>query len=239
MNKPQTPITQVSRKEPKKAQLRPALTVISTLRQPAKAEPQVPNSAQSKNYPPTKPTNLSQRTREYLTKVEVLAMVDAARKHGRYGKRDGLLILLAYRHGLRATELVNLQWQAVDFQSGRLHINRVKHGAASVQPMQGDELRGLRELQRSSDSPFVFASERGACLTPRGLHKIVARAGELAGITFSVHPHMLRHATGYALANAGTDTRAIQNYLGHKNIQHTVKYTALAAGRFDGFVKVL
>ena len=106
----------------------------------------------------------------------------------------------------------------------------------SVHPLPGPEIRSLRRLKRESAvSPYVFVSERRAPMSDSGVRKIVARAGAVAGLDFPVHPHRLRHATGYKLANDGHDTRAIQQYLGHKNIQHTVRYTQLSAARFRDF----
>ncbi len=124
----------------------------------------------------------------------------------------------------------------VDLSHGRLHVNRLKDGVPSVHPLRGPEIRALRRLRREyPDSPYVFVTERRGPLTDSAVRKIVARAGENAGLGFPVHPHMLRHATGYKLANDGHDTRAIQQYLGHKNIQHTVRYTELSTGRFRDF----
>ncbi|MCK4819425.1 tyrosine-type recombinase/integrase, partial [bacterium] len=108
----------------------------------------------------------------------------------------------------------------------------------SVHPLRGPELRALRKLQREyAESPYVFVTERKGPLTTSTIRKLIARAGEKAGLPFSIHPHMLRHATGYKLANDAHDTRAIQHYLGHKNIQHTVRYTELTSNRFNGFWK--
>jgi type 1 fimbriae regulatory protein FimB/type 1 fimbriae regulatory protein FimE len=143
--------------------------------------------------------------------------------------------MIAYRHGFRVSELVSLRWDQVDLSAGLIHVNRLKNGRPSSQPLRGPELRALRKL--GQDSPYVFTSERKGPMTPSNVRKIVARAGELAGIPFPVHPHMLRHACGYKLANDGHDTRAIQQYLGHQNITHTVRYTELAANRFNGFWK--
>jgi len=168
------------------------------------------------------------RTREYLTGAEVERLIKAA-KSNRYGQRDATMILLTYRHGLRAAEVVDLRWDQVDLgRNAALHVRRVKQGLPSVHPLQGDEMRALRELKRSSGSPFVFTSERGAPFTTAGFAKLIERAGVAAKLGFKAHPHMLRHACGYALANAGHDTRALQAYLGHKNIQHTVRYTELS-----------
>ncbi len=146
------------------------------------------------------------------------------------------MILMAYRHGLRVSELVALRWDMVDLKKGLLHVSRLKNGVESTHPLRGPELRALRKLQRDyPDTPYLFTSERKGPLTTAAIRKIVTRAAEHAKIGFSVHPHMLRHSTGYKLANDGHDTRAIQHYLGHKNIQHTVRYTELAANRFKDF----
>jgi integrase len=160
----------------------------------------------------------------------------AARKSSRYGHRDATMILMAYRHGLRASVVCDLQWHQVELGAGRLHVRRSKRGAPSVHPIQGDELRALRRLQREQPaSPHVFCSERGGPIAAKSFHPLISRLGERAGMAFPIHPHMLRHGCGYALANAGHDTRAIQAWMGHKNIQHTVRYTELAPDRFRNF----
>jgi integrase len=176
------------------------------------------------------------RTRRYLTGREVEKLIEAARKHGRYGHRDATMILLAYRHGLRASELCDLQWHQVELNTGRLHVRRSKRGTPSVHPMQGDEIRALRRLQREQEAaPYVFTSERGGPMSAKSFGTLFERLGRRAGMPFTIFPHMLRHACGYALANAGHDTRALQAWLGHKNIQHTVRYTELAPDRFKNF----
>ena len=137
------------------------------------------------------------------------------------------MILLAYRHGLRVAELVDLRWEQVDLANATLHVRKVKAGTPATHPLTGVELRALRKLQRESKSPFVFVSERGVPFTNRGFQTLIERAGKRAKLEFKAHPHMLRHACGYKLANDGVDTRTIQSYLGHKSIQHTVRYTRL------------
>jgi type 1 fimbriae regulatory protein FimE len=124
----------------------------------------------------------------------------------------------------------------VDLKAGALHVSRVKNGSPSVHPLRGPELRALRRLQRDyPTTPYVFVTERGGPMTDSNVRKMVARAGVVARIPFPVHPHMFRHACGYKLANDGHDTRAIQHYLGHRNITHTTRYTELASDRFNGF----
>ncbi len=197
----------------------------------------VPNTVNGKVAPPLRIPNKERRSREYLTDKEVVALMDAARKTGRHGHRDATLILLAYRHALRVAELVALRWDQIDLAQGLLHVTRAKNGTPSTHPLRGPEIRALRRLQRDYAGPYVFVTERKGPLTTSAVRKIIARAGELAGLGFPVHPHMLRHACGFKLANDGHDTRAIQHYLGHKNIQHTVRYTELAPDRFNGFWK--
>lgn len=180
--------------------------------------------------------NRELRSREHLLPAEVERLQDAAKRTGRHGLRDSTLIMLAYRHGLRVGELVSLRWDQADLDGGTLLVNRLKRGTPSTHPLRGPELRALRQLRREYPaSPYCFVSERNGPLTPDSVRKIVARAGQNAGIPFPVHPHMLRHATGYYLASKGHDTRAIQAYLGHRNIMHTVRYTELAPNRFRDF----
>jgi type 1 fimbriae regulatory protein FimB/type 1 fimbriae regulatory protein FimE len=192
---------------------------------------------ENRTVPPRRLKNAALRTREYLTQHEVEALMAAARQN-RHGHRDATMILIAFRHGLRASEAVDLRWDQVDFDRASLHVRRSKSGSPSVHPLGGDEMRALRRMQRESvRSPFVFISERSAPFTTAGLARMVERAATTAGVELKVHPHMLRHACGFALANAGHDTRAVQAYLGHRNIQHTVRYTELAADRFKTFWK--
>ena len=180
--------------------------------------------------------NAELRPREYLTPDEVRRLIDHAGRLGRHGTRDAALLTLAYRHGLRVSELVALRWDMVDLKHGLLHVSRLKNGIASVHPLRGPELRALRKLAREyPETSYVFVTERKGPLTSDTVRKLVVRAGRAAGIGFPVHPHMLRHACGYKLANDGHDTRAIQHYLGHKNIQHTVRYTELSPTRFRDF----
>lgn len=185
---------------------------------------------------PRRRPNADLRTREYLTVAEVERLLKVL-KNNRYGQRDATMVLVAFRHGLRASELVDLRWEQVDFNAASLHVRRVKKGTPSTHPIPGDELRALRALKRdqASKSPFVFISERGAPFTPAGFARMIERAGVEAKFSFKPHPHMLRHACGYKLANDGHDTRSLQAYLGHRNIQHTVRYTELSPTRFKDF----
>jgi len=187
---------------------------------------------------PRRRPNSELRTREYLTAAEVESLIEAT-KSNRNGHRDSTMILIAFRHGLRVSELVDFRWEQIYFDSATMHVRRVKRGTPSTHPIQGDELRMLRRLQREQEqepkSPFVFVSERGSPFTTAGFAALIERAGEKAKLGIKVHAHMLRHGCGYALANRGHDTRALQSYLGHRNIQHTCRYTELAPGRFKDF----
>ena len=198
----------------------------------------VPPTTVNRTVTPTRRPNADYRTREHLTQAEVDRLIKAAGKN-RWGHRDATMVLVAFRHGLRASELTDLRWDQIDFNAATLHVRRVKKGTPATHPIRGDELRALRRLHREQNpsSPFVFTSERGAPFSTAGFARMIDRAGETAKLGFKAHPHMLRHATGYALANAGHDTRALQSYLGHRNIQHTVKYTELAPTRFRDFFR--
>lgn len=186
--------------------------------------------------PPIKLPNSERRGREFLSPTEVKQLCDAARKLGRHGSRDATMILLAYRHGLRVSELVALRWDQVELTQGLLHVRRLKNSLNSTHPLHGPEIRALRKIKRDyPETPYVFVSERKHPMTTSNVRKLVMRAGNIAGLKFPIHPHMLRHSCGHKLANDGHDTRAIQHYLGHKNIQNTVRYTELSPNRFKDF----
>ena len=177
---------------------------------------------------PRRRPNAEMRTREYLTETEVEKLIKAAGQEPLGAPRrdhdPGRLSSRPARQRAGRSALGSDR-----FRSGAvLHVRRVKQGTPSTHPIQGDELRALRRLQREQDprSPFMFTSERGSPFSTAGFAKLVARAGEAAGLGFPAHPHMLRHACGFALADKGHDTRALQAYLGHRNIQHTVRYTS-------------
>lgn len=180
---------------------------------------------------PLRRPNSELRPREHLTEREIDKLIAAA-KGNRWGARDSAMVLIAFRHGLRASELCGLQWSDTEFETGTLHLRRAKGGTTATHPLLGDELRALRNLRREAKSPFVFVSERNAPFSPSGFAKLVERAGVEAKLPFKVHAHMLRHACGFALANRGVDTRTLQGFLGHKSIASTVIYTELAPGRF-------
>jgi integrase len=188
---------------------------------------------------PRRKPNAEYRSREHLTKREVGRLIEVV-KGNRWGHRDAAtMVLVAFRHGLRASELVDLRWDQVDLEHALLHVRRVKNGSPAAHPLTGKELRALRRLQREQElkSPFVFTTERGTPFSRRGFQAMLERAGKATGFDMKIHPHMLRHACGFKLANDGVDTRTIQAYLGHKSIQHTVRYTELAPTRFKSLFR--
>jgi type 1 fimbriae regulatory protein FimB/type 1 fimbriae regulatory protein FimE len=192
-------------------------------------------ATENRTVTPRRRKNADLRTREYLTEGEVERLIEAAGEN-RHGHRDATMILIAYRHGLRVAELVDLRWNQIELDAARLHVRRLKRGTPATHPLRGDELRALRRLQREQGrSEFAFVSERGAPFSAAGFAKLIERAGEAAKLRLKAHPHMLRHACGYKLANDGVDTRSLQAYLGHRNIQHTVRYSELSPTRFKDF----
>ena len=181
-------------------------------------------------------TNAEMRSREYLTLAEIEKLIKAA-KEGRWGLRDAALVLVAYRHGLRAKEACELDWSQVEFgRNASLHVRRAKKGKPAVHPIRGDELRMLTALRKEyQDSRYVFTTERGTPFTTDAVNRLVKTIGQRAGLSLPVHFHMLRHSCGYKLANDGIDTRAIQDWLGHVSITHTTRYTQLSQTRFKDF----
>ena len=178
------------------------------------------------------------RPKNFLTEAEITSFLKAARK-GRHATRNYAMALLAYRHGLRVSELINIRMADLDLDTGHLFVRRLKGSLSTSQPLEGDEIRALRAWIRHRihapccNSPLLFLSERGP-MTRQAFNYICAETGKRAGLNVKVHPHMLRHSCGFALANDGRDTRLIQDYLGHRNITHTQIYTRTAAVRFEG-----
>lgn len=178
------------------------------------------------------------RRRKYLTASEIAALLKSARQSGRYRHRDETAVLLAYRHGLRAVELVTLEWSQIDLTGGIITLWRAKGGKGLEHPLRGVEIRALRRLRgENPDAKFVFLSERGGPMTTDNYRKILQRLAAAAGgkVEISVNPHALRHACGFTLADKGVDTRALSHYLGHRSLQSSERYTELSAHRFKDF----
>jgi integrase len=177
------------------------------------------------------------RLRDYLTKDEVRVLLRAAKSSKRYAARNYAMILLAYRHGFRASELVELRIADIDFRARTIYCRRRKGSKSTVHPMKKDELEAIARVLRDRNvdpRDFLFRSERGEMLTRYAFWRIVSEAGKRAGLPMKAYAHQLRHGCGYYLANKGCDLRLIQDYLGHVQTQNTVRYTALNAERFRG-----
>lgn len=175
--------------------------------------------------------------RKHLTQVEVDRLIEATRG-SRNETRDRCLLMLMFRHGLRVSEACGLQLSQVDIESRVLHVHRLKGGLSTTHPLRTGELRAIRawlaERRRlAPESDAFFVSERRRPMNRRTAWNAIRRYGEKADLPLPAHPHMLRHSCGYALADQGADTRLIQDYLGHRNIQHTVRYTATNPARFE------
>ncbi|EBK8875974.1 pilus assembly protein [Salmonella enterica] len=180
--------------------------------------------------------------RKYLTQNEVSAIVNAASQR-KYAERDCCLIMLAYFHGFRVSELLSLRLSDVNLSAGSLYVRRLKNGFSTIHPLQASEVKVIRSwlavrktwlCRKPPENHWLFISRAGNPLSRQYFYAVLRQAGEDAGLSLRAHPHMLRHACGYALADNGVDTRLIQDYLGHRNIRHTVRYTASNAARFDG-----
>ena len=191
-----------------------------------------------KSGEPVRAADDHERRRNFLGEAELNRLLAAA-KRGRHGVRDHLLMLLMFRHGLRVSEVITLRRSDVDLDQARLWISRLKNGLSVEQPVAGDELRAIRRwlFLRNDTLPWLFVSERRQPLTRQAINYIVGQAGKRAKLGH-VHPHMLRHSCGFALANKGHDLRLIQDYLGHRDPRHTAHYTRTAADRFEGLWQV-
>jgi type 1 fimbriae regulatory protein FimB len=185
-----------------------------------------------------KSLTVDHRVKDFLTNAEIEQFLTAARK-GTHGPRDFLLAVLAYRHGFRVSELIDVRLEELDLKTAWLFVRRLKGSLSAEHPLEGDELRAIRAWLRIREEsefahlPHLFIGERGP-MTRQAVNYLFEQIGKRAGLAFKVRPHMLRHSCGYYLADKGFDTRLIQDYLGHQNIHHTVRYTRTASKRFEG-----
>ncbi|MBP1132307.1 MULTISPECIES: tyrosine-type DNA invertase [Serratia] len=177
--------------------------------------------------------------RKYLTQNEIIQLMKASR-NGRYPERDECLIYLCFTHGLRVSEVCHLRVSDINLADGVIHVRRLKNGLTTSQPLLPNEISllekwlSIRKEWRGEELYNLFLSQKGRSLSRQQIYNILRKYGLAAGISIPLHPHMLRHSCGFALANTGADTRLIQDYLGHRNIHHTVLYTASNHARFLG-----
>lgn len=178
-------------------------------------------------------------TRKYLTQSEVESLLETARQSGN-PERDYCLILMSFIHGFRVSEARHLRLSDLDLKEGSLYIHRLKQGFSTSHPLLATEKKAIRswlnvrKRMTGAESDWLFLSRQGRPLSRQRIYNLIQELGEKAGLSLCSHPHMLRHACGFALADRGIDTRLIQDYLGHRNIRHTVRYTASNAERFEG-----
>ncbi|WP_297118206.1 tyrosine-type DNA invertase [uncultured Enterobacter sp.] len=177
--------------------------------------------------------------RKYLTRSEINKIL-CATVYGMHSIRDACLFRLCFFHGLRVSELCQMKLSDLDLNQRVIFIRRLKNGLSTIQPLTEDVMPSLqawlqlRDTYRSANMPWLFLSQKQGALSRQQVYTLLRQYGERAGLKVIPHPHMLRHACGYALADLGVDTRLIQDYLGHRNIRHTVIYTASNAQRFYG-----
>ena len=182
--------------------------------------------------------NVSRRSRDYVRPEEVRRLLKAALTDGRHAHRNYTLILLCYRHALRVSELSELRWRMIDFNRKVIRVKRILNGIDSVQPLRREELTALRKLKR--DYPghsYLFINRFSKQMSEKSINRVVGNSGRKAKLRIRVTPSMLRRACGYALAKAGHSMVAVQHYLGHRNIRHTLRYFALPDRPFKDFWK--
>ncbi|MGR7268658.1 tyrosine-type DNA invertase [Klebsiella aerogenes] len=179
------------------------------------------------------------KKRNFLTQNEIESLLNAANS-GPHAARNYCLTLLCFIHGFRASEICRLRISDIDLRSKCIYIHRLKKGFSTTHPLLNKVIQALkrwldiRDEYPQSTSEWLFLSRKGNPLSRQQFYQIISASGDQAGLPLEIHPHMLRHSCGFALANMGIDTRLIQDYLGHRNIRHTVWYTASNAGRFYG-----
>lgn len=183
--------------------------------------------------------NFMKKTRKYLTSNEIECILNKV-EGSRHAARDRCLIYMCYVHGFRVSELCQLTLQDIDLTDCIINVRRLKNGLSTIHPLVEREIKLLgnwiseRKKWREADSNWLFLSQKGGALSRQQFYDLLKRYGQMANIPVMPHPHMLRHSCGFQLADLGTDTRLIQDYLGHRNIRHTVLYTASNSARFIG-----
>lgn len=183
---------------------------------------------------------MPQKERKYLTPSEFQTVYDGLKTAFTSTLiRNRAMLLLMYRHGLRASETLNLKWSNISKEDQNILIERLKNGKSGVHPIAADELQALNRLRndyksKKISSTFIFLNySNGIPLTRRAITQIFDYINKANLIDIYITPHTLRHSCGYYLANEGHSIRLIQDYLGHRNIQNTEIYTELSAKKFE------
>ena len=198
--------------------------------------PKVLKSVAKRNNDPKATTDAHERKKDFLDEGEMIRLLEAAKKN-RHGVRDYLLLMMMWKHGLRASEATNMERGAINLKRGRLWVERLKKSLSLEHPIGGEELRAIKRYlaTRTDNLKWLFINERGTPLTRQAVQYIVKQAAQRAKL--QAHPHTLRHSCGYYMANEGVDLRTIQDYLGHRDPKHTMHYTRIAGSRFEGVWK--
>lgn len=176
------------------------------------------------------------RDREHLSADEILALLEAAGSRGKYRERDSCLLLMMFRHGLRATEAASLKWDAVDLKSKTMKVSRSKKSIGGDHPLQPDEIQALSTLRKIyPDSDYVFPAERGGHLSISGMQKMFTRIAQEAGLEVKIHSHMMRSSCAGFLLAQGVPIQDIQAWLGHVNLANTIGYLPVTPNAFAKF----
>jgi type 1 fimbriae regulatory protein FimB/type 1 fimbriae regulatory protein FimE len=232
-------------KPPSKPRGKAKPAALPGVRKPKSGKPYKPAIPATQNRPPTRaqgvPHNATVRAREHLEEREVFRLIDSAGMVGKTikdgrpspnGERNSMMLFMAFRHGLRVSELTSLSLEQVLWDSSELYVKRVKGGVPSTHTLTPKEMKYLKKLGRKTG--LIFLNTHCERLSNSSVDKMIALAGKRAGFTFRVHAHMLRHSCGYCLANNNTGLLQIQAWLGHSNIQHTIGYTKLSTTALRG-----